>query len=438
MYFVDYCHQNNIGVILDWVPAHFPSDGHALGYFDGTYVYEHADPRKGFHPDWGTLIFNYGRPEVRNFLIANALFWLEKYHIDGLRIDAVASMLYLDYSRKQGEWVPNEYGGRENLEAIEFLKRLNEVVHEYFPNILMIAEESTAWPLVSGSVKDGGLGFDLKWNMGWMHDMLEYFSMDPLFRKDHQGKLTFAIYYVYSEKFLMPLSHDEIVHGKRSLIDKMPGDVWQKFANLRLLYGLMYGFPGKKLLFMGGEFGQWKEWNHDIQLDWNLLNYEPHKFLQKWVKDLNALYSAEPCLYEIDFHYAGFEWIDFHDAEKSIISFMRRAKNSDDYLIFVFNFTPVPRYNYRVGVSESGEYKEILNSDSTYYYGSNVGNNGSVIAEEVNWNNRPFSLNLTLPPLCVLVLKREKPPQITMVSTEETKVEDIEKDKAQIVKKSEK
>jgi len=407
MFFVDYCHQNNIGVILDWVPAHFPRDPHALGRFDGTSLYEHADPRQGEHPDWDTLIFNYGRNEVRNFLIGNALFWLEKYHVDGLRIDAVASMLYLDYSRKPGEWIPNRYGGRENLEAIEFLKHLNSIVHEKFPGVLTVAEESTAWPGVTMPLHYGGLGFDLKWNMGWMHDILEYFSKDPIHRKYHHNNLTFVLLYAFSERFLLPLSHDEVVHGKGSLLGKMPGDIWQKFANLRLLHGVMYGFPGKKLLFMGGEFGQWSEWNHDHSLEWHLLSYDMHAGIQRWVRDLNTFYRYEPALYEIDFHYSGFEWIDFHDVEGSIISFLRRGKNPDDVVVFVYNFTPVPRMNYRVGVPAARTYREVLNSDSAYYGGSNVGNSGAVAVEAIPFHNQTHSLLLKLPPLGVVVLKRE-------------------------------
>ncbi|MEK7267259.1 MAG: 1,4-alpha-glucan branching protein GlgB, partial [Nitrospirota bacterium] len=333
MYFIDKCHQNNIGVILDWVPAHFPKDAHGLGYFDGTALYEHADPRKSEHKDWGTLIFNYGRNEVRNFLISSALFWLEKYHIDGLRVDAVASMIYLDYSKKEGEWVPNVFGGRENLEAIDFLKRFNEIVHRQHPGILTIAEESTAWTGVSRPTHLGGLGFSLKWNMGWMHDILEYFSKDPVYRKHHHGNLTFSLLYAFTENFMLVLSHDEVVHGKSSMLGKMPGDMWQKFANLRLLYGFMYGHPGKKLLFMGGEFGQWDEWDFDHSLDWHLLQYEPHQKLKHYIRDLNRLYRIEPPLYEIDFDYSGFEWIDFHDTEQSVISFIRKGKRADDFLV---------------------------------------------------------------------------------------------------------
>lgn len=405
MYFVDQCHKNDIGVIMDWVPAHFPKDAHGLGFFDGTCLYEHEDPRKGEHKDWGTLIFNYGRNEVRNFLISNALFWIEKYHIDGLRVDAVASMLYLDYSRGPGEWIPNIYGGNENLEAIEFIKKFNEVVHQYHPGVLTIAEESTAWPMVSRPTYLGGLGFSMKWNMGWMHDTLEYFSKDPIFRKYHTNSLTFSLLYAFTENFILPFSHDEVVYGKKSMLDKMPGDIWQKFANLRALYGYMFGHPGKKLLFMGSEFGQWREWNFDDSLDWHLLEYNSHKGLQRFLIDLNKIYRSEPALYELDFDWQGFEWIDFHDSENSIISFIRKAKNPDDFLVFVFNLTPVPRFNYRIGVPKGGFYKEILNSDSKYYWGSNLGNSGGIRAEEISAHERPFSLNLTLPPLSALIFK---------------------------------
>ena len=405
MYFVDYCHQNNIGVILDWVPAHFPKDQYALAQFDGTHLYEHADPRKGEHQDWGTYIFNYGRKEVRNFLISNALFWVEKYHIDGLRIDAVASMLYLDYSRKKGEWIPNQYGGRENLDAIAFLKDTNRLIHQYYPGILTVAEESTAWPGVTTDIAYGGLGFSLKWNMGWMHDMLKYFSTDPLFRKDHHNNLTFALLYAFSERFLLPLSHDEVVHGKSSLLHKMPGDDWQKFSNLRLLYGLMYGFPGKKLLFMGGEFAQRDEWNHEKFLDWHLAQFPPHAGVQKWITDLNRVYRKESALHQVDFYYSGFEWIDFHDKASSVITFIRKSNDGKEKVIIICNFTPVPRQNYRIGVPDGGLYREILNSDSSYYEGSNVGNAGEIEAESISCHNRKFSLNLTLPPLACIFLK---------------------------------
>src|SRR3972149_2328048 len=386
MYFVDYMHQNGIGIILDWVPAHFPKDGHGLDRFDGTCLYEHGDPRKGEHQDWGTLIFNYGRNEVRNFLLSNALFWLDKYHIDGLRVDAVASMIYLDYSRQPGEWIPNQYGGNENLEAIDFLKRFNEVVHSTHPGVLTIAEESTAWTGVSRPTYLGGLGFSLKWNMGWMNDTLRYFSKDPIHRKYEHDNLTFSLLYAFTENFILVLSHDEVVHGKRSLLDKMPGDIPQRFANLRALYGYMYGHPGKKLLFMGGEIGQWWEWNHDESTHWHLLQHESHQGLQRYVRDLNRLYQSEPALYEVDFDYHGFEWIDFRDAEGSIISFVRRGKDPENFLVFVYNFTPVARMGYRVGVPKGGFYKEVMNSDSWSYWGGNMGNFGGIWANEMPWH----------------------------------------------------
>ena len=405
MYFVDYMHQNGIGIILDWVPAHFPKDGHGLARFDGTCLYEHADPRKGEHQDWGTLIFNYGRNEVRNFLLSNALFWLDKYHIDGLRVDAVASMIYLDYSRQPGEWIPNQYGGNENLEAIDFLKRFNEVLHSTHPGVLTIAEESTAWTGVSRPTYLGGLGFSLKWNMGWMNDTLRYFSKDPIHRKYEHDNLTFSLLYAFTENFILVLSHDEVVHGKRSLLDKMPGDFQQRFANLRALYGYMYGHPGKKLLFMGGEIGQWWEWNHYESVHWHLLQYESHHGLQRYVRDLNRLYQSEPALYEVDFDYHGFEWIDFRDAEGSIISFIRRGKNPEDFLVFVYNFTPVARMGYRVGVPKGGFYKEVMNSDSGSYWGGNMGNFGGIWADEMPWHGRAASLSLTIPPLSMVVMK---------------------------------
>ncbi len=407
MYFIDKCHQAGIGVILDWVPAHFPKDDFSLRFFDGTCLYEHEDPRKGEHRDWGTLIFNYGRNEVRSFLISSACFWLDKYHIDGLRVDAVASMLYLDYSRQDGEWVPNIYGGRENLEAIDFIKRFNEVVHLYWPGAVTVAEESTAWPGVSRPTYLGGLGFTMKWNMGWMHDILEYFTKDPIFRKYHHGNLTFSLLYAFTENFVLPLSHDEVVHGKRSLLDKMPGDLWQKFANLRALLGYMFGHPGKKLLFMGGEFGQWWEWDCNSSLQWHLLNEEGHRKLQQYVKDLNRIYKSEPALYEVDFHHEGFEWIDFSDTEQSIISFMRKARNDDNFLVFVCNFTPVPREDYLIGVPQKCFYREILNSDSAIYGGTNMGNLGGVMASENPVHERPYSISITLPPLSVLIFKPE-------------------------------
>ncbi len=407
MNFVDRCHQSGIGVILDWVPGHFPKDDHALRLFDGTCLYEHEDPRKGEHMDWGTLIFNYGRNEVRNFLISSAFFWLDRYHIDGLRVDAVASMLYLDYSRKDGEWVPNIYGGNENLEAIDFLKRFNEVTHLFFPGVMTIAEESTAWPGVSRPTYLGGLGFTMKWNMGWMHDTLEYFTKDPVFRKYHHNNLTFSLLYAFTENFILSLSHDEVVHGKRSLLEKMPGDEWRKFANLRALYGFMFGHPGKKLLFMGGEFGQRWEWDCNSSLQWELLEEGFHAGMKKYVRDLNFFYRTEPALYEVDYHHSGFEWIDFSDAEQSIVSFIRRAKKRENFLVFVCNFTPVPRQRYRIGVPEPGFYREVLNSDSEIYGGSNMGNLGGVEAVPNPIHGRPFSLELTLPPLSVLIFKRE-------------------------------
>jgi 1,4-alpha-glucan branching enzyme len=405
MYFVDSMHQAGVGVIIDWVPAHFPKDAHGLAYFDGTALYEYGDPLKGEQKDWGTLVFNYGRTEVANFLISNALFWLDKYHIDGLRVDAVASMLYLDYSRKPGEWTPNKFGGNENLEAVALIKRFNEIVHGRHPGVLTVAEESTAWPAVSRPTHLGGLGFSMKWNMGWMNDILRYFSDDPIFRKYHQNNLTFALLYAFTENFILVLSHDEVVYGKRSLLDKMPGDFWQKFANLRLLFSYMFAQPGKKLHFMGAEIGQWWEWNANSSLDWHLLQYEPHKKLQAFVKDLNDLYRSEPSMHEVDFTYEGFEWIDFSDYGRSIVSFIRKAKNPADFLVFVFNFTPVRRYNYRIGVPKGGFYREVLNSDSGLYWGSNTGNQGGRNADAIPWHRRPCSLNLDLPPLGALVFK---------------------------------
>ncbi len=404
-YLVDHCHQNGIGVIVDWVPAHFPKDGHSLVHFDGTSLYEHSDPRQGEHADWGTKIFNYGRNEVKNFLVANALFWMEKFHIDGIRVDAVASMLYLDYSRQEGEWIPNQYGGRENLDAINFLRELNEVIHAEYPGTLSIAEESTSFPAVSRPTYLGGLGFTLKWNMGWMNDILEYFSKDPVYRKYHHSNLTFALLYAFHENFVLVLSHDEVVHGKKSLLDKMPGDMWQKFANLRLLIGYMYSQPGKKLLFMGSEIGQWIEWDNDQSLDWHLLKFEQHKSLQTFFKDLNGIYREECALWETDFSDEGFEWIDFHDWEGSQVSFIRKGKKKSDYLICVFNFTPVPREDYRIGVPEQIYYKELMNSDSEFYGGSGMGNGGGVQAEPTPWQGRPYSISLTVPPLSALILK---------------------------------
>ncbi len=411
MYLIDYLHQKNIGVILDWVPSHFPSDQHGLSYFDGTNLYEHQDPKKGYHPEWKSYIFNYGRNEVRNFLISSALYWLDKYHIDGLRVDAVASMLYLDYARKQGEWIPNEYGGNEDLEAISFLKRLNEAVYENYPDVQTMAEESTAWPMVSKPTDRGGLGFGMKWNMGWMHDTLKYVAKNPIHKKFHHNQLTFSLWYAFSENFVLPLSHDEVVHGKKSLLGKMPGDEWQKFANLRLLFAYMYGHPGKKLIFMGGEIGQWKEWNHDEGLEWYILDYPSHRGIQNWIKDLNHLYTYDPALYDNDFSHECFEWINFGDYENSVISFMRTSKDRQDSLIFVLNFTPVPRYNYRLAMPGGGYYEEILNSDSERYWGSNIGNYGKVLSEPVPWDGKQFSINLSIPPLGAVILRpvRKKP-----------------------------
>ncbi|MBN1847032.1 MAG: 1,4-alpha-glucan branching protein GlgB [Deltaproteobacteria bacterium] len=405
MYLVNECHKEGLAVILDWVPAHFPKDSYALEYFDGTHLYEHADPRKGIQRDWDTLIFNYGRNEVRNFLVANALFWLEKYHIDGLRIDAVAAMLYLDYSRKDGEWIPNQYGGNENLEAIEFIKILNTKIYERFPGVMTIAEESTAWPGVSRPVHLGGLGFLFKWNMGWMHDMLTFMSKDPIHRRFHMEMLTFALLYAFHENFILPLSHDEVVHGKASLLSKMPGDDWQKFANLRLLLGYMYGEPGKKMLFMGGEFGQWWEWDHQQSLQWHLLEFEPHQGLQRYVKDLNRTYLSQPAMYENDFDPSGFEWIDFRDADSTVVSFIRKGKSPDDMLVFVFNFTPVPRIGYRIGVFKKGHYDTLINSDADDYGGSGFGLSSGIIADAIPWHGKPYSLDLDLPPLGMLLLK---------------------------------
>ena len=405
MYMIDYLHQNGIGVILDWVPSHFPSDEHGLSYFDGTYLYEHSDPKKGYHPEWNSYIFNYSRNEVRNFLISNAMFWLEKYHIDGLRVDAVASMLYLDYARSEGEWIPNKYGGREDLDAIFFLKRLNEAVYGTHPDIQTIAEESTAWPMVSRPTHLGGLGFGMKWNMGWMHDTLKYMSKEPIFRKYHHEQLTFSIWYAFSENFTLPLSHDEVVHGKGSLIGKMTGDEWQRNANLRLLFGYMYGHPGKKLIFMGNEFAQWKEWNHDESLEWHGLEYPYHQGVQRCVRDLNHLYRSEPALHELDFSTDGFEWIDFHAWEESTLSFIRKGSTTDDIILVVCNFTPALKYDYRVGVPRGGFWRELLNSDAEIYGGSGKGNKGGIHADPIPVQGREFSLSLTLPPLGILFFK---------------------------------
>jgi 1,4-alpha-glucan branching enzyme len=406
MYLIDCLHQRGIGVILDWVPSHFPNDVHGLGYFDGTHLYEHDDPRQGFHPDWGTFIFNFGRDEVRSFLISNALFWFDQYHIDGLRVDAVASMLYLDYARREGEWIPNRFGGRENLEAIDFLRQLNTTVYGEYPAAMMTAEESTAFPMVSRPTYLGGLGFGFKWNMGWMHDMLSYMSKDPIYRTYHHHNITFSLLYAFSENFILPFSHDEVVHGKGSMIGKMPGDDWRKFANLRVLYGFMGAHPGKKLLFMGSEFGQWGEWNHDISLDWHLLGHEPHRGLQRWVRDINTLYRAEPALYELDSDAAGFEWVDANDSQHSVVSFHRRSRSGDVVLV-ICNFTPMPQTNYRVGVPRRGEWLEIINSDAELYGGSGQGNGGSVTATPVPMHGQPYSVNITLPPLAMIAFKPE-------------------------------
>jgi 1,4-alpha-glucan branching enzyme len=404
MFLVDHLHQHGIGVILDWVPSHFPNDEHGLAYFDGTALYEHADPRQGYHPEWSSQIFNYGRHEVRAFLLSSALFWLDKYHIDGLRVDAVASMLYLDYARKEGEWIPNQYGGRENIAAIHFLRQLNEAVYRDFPDTQCIAEESTAWPMVSRPTWVGGLGFGMKWNMGWMHDTLDYFAHEPIHRKFHHDQITFSIWYAFHENFMLPISHDEVVHGKGSLIAKLPGDEWQRFANLRLLLGYMWAHPGKKLLFMGCEFGQSREWNHDTSLDWHLLQYGSHAGAQAWLRDLNGVYKTRPALFGRDFSNNGFEWVDCHDSDESIISFLRRGQNGEMMLV-VINATPVVRENYRVGVPVGGYWREVLNSDAPEYGGSGKGNSGGVNAEDYAYHGRPVSLQLCLPPLGMLFLE---------------------------------
>jgi 1,4-alpha-glucan branching enzyme len=407
MCLIDTLHQRGIGVILDWVPSHFPADEHGLAFFDGTHLYEHADPRQGYHPEWNSYIFNYGRKEVQSFLISNARFWLDRYHADGLRVDAVASMLYLDYARKDGEWIPNQYGGRENIEAINFLRRLNQEVYTSHPDVQTIAEESTSWPMVSRPTYVGGLGFGLKWDMGWMHDTLEYMRQDPIHRRYHHNKLTFRMIYAFHENFVLPLSHDEVVYGKGSLIGKMPGDDWQKFANLRALFGYMHAQPGKKLLFMAGEFGQWREWAHDASLDWHLLDYPPHAGTLRWVEELNRLYRTEPALHELDCDPAGFEWIDCGDADSSVVTLIRKAKSSSAVILVACNFTPVPRYNYRIGAPRGGFWQELLNSDAHQYGGSNMGNLGGVEAVPIGLHGRPYSLTITLPPLSVSFFKNQ-------------------------------
>jgi 1,4-alpha-glucan branching enzyme len=406
MFLVDTLHQHGIGVLMDWVPAHFPRDEHGLSYFDGTHLYEHADPRQREHRDWGTLIFNFGRWEVRNFLISNALFWIEQYHIDGLRMDAVASMLYLDYSREPGDWIPNKYGGRENLEAVEFVRLCNERVYAEHPGAVTVAEESTSWPMVSRPTYLGGLGFGFKWDMGWMNDTLRYMSKDPVHRRFHHNDLTFRMLYAFTENFILPLSHDEVVHGKGSLLGRMPGDDWQRFANLRLLLGYMYTQPGKKLLFMGGDIGQWSEWSHDTSIDWSLLAYDRHQGIQRWVRDLNHAYRGETALHALDCDAAGFEWIDCHDSDSSTLSYLRRGPRGE-LLAVVCNFTPVVRSRYQLGVPQGGFWRELLNSDSELYGGSNVGNGGGVVSEPSPSHGRPHRLTLTLPPLAVIVLKPE-------------------------------
>ena len=405
MAFVDAAHQAGIGIIMDWAPAHFPDDAYGLAWFDGTHLYDHEDPRLGYHPEWKSRIFNYGRVEVKNFLQNSALFWLDKYHIDGLRVDAVASMLYLDYGRKAGEWIPNQFGGNENLAAVSFLKELNVLVHQEHPGAVTIAEESTAWPGVSKPTYTGGLGFTFKWNMGWMHDMLDYFGKDAIHRKYHQNQITFGLLYAFHENFVLVLSHDEVVHGKKALLDKMPGDLWQRFANLRALYGYMYSHPGKNMLFMGGEFGQWWEWNHDDSLQWHLCQHESHAGLQRYVRDLNWLYRNEPALHQVDYDWTGFQWIDINDTENSVISFLRKARDPNNQVVCVCNFTPVPRYGYRIGVPSLGHYRELLNSDAEIYGGSNIGNGGGVMAEPISAHGFPSSILLTLPPLSVLCFK---------------------------------
>jgi 1,4-alpha-glucan branching enzyme len=408
MYFVDQCHANGIGVVVDWVPGHFPKDGHGLAFFDGSHLYEHADPRKGEHKEWGTLVFNYARHEVRNYLVANALFWFDKYHIDGIRVDAVASMIYLDYNREPGQWVKNQYGGRENIEAADFLRQMNHLLFSYFPGVLSIAEESTSWPMVSWPTYVGGLGFNLKWNMGWMHDMLDYFNMDPWFRQFHQNNLTFSMWYNHSENFMLALSHDEVVHGKSNMIGKMPGDEWQKFANMRCLYTYMFAHPGKKTLFMSMEFGQWSEWNVWGDLEWGLLDHPAHQKLKGFTAALNTLYKSEPALYTQDFAEPGFEWIDCSDNRHSVIAFIRRAKDSDEFVVVVCNFTPQPHAHYRVGVPKSGFYREIFNSDSREFGGSNMGNLGGKWSDDWGYHHRDYSIDMSLPPLATVILKLDR------------------------------
>ena len=436
MYLIDVLHQSGIGVILDWVPSHFPSDEFGLTYFDGTHLFEHQDPKKGYHPEWNSYIFNHGRYEVRAFLINSALFWLERYHADALRVDAVASMIYLDYARREGEWIPNIYGGKENLDAIYFIRRLNEVVYQEYPDVQTIAEESTSWTMVSRPAYVGGLGFGMKWNMGWMHDTLEYFSKDSVYRKFHQNLLTFNLWYAFFENFILPLSHDEVVYGKGSLLRKMPGDDWQKFANLRLLFGYMFGEPGKKLIFMGGEFGQWDEWYHEQSLGWDLLEYPAHQGVQKWVQDLNRFYREEPAMHQLDFSGAGFEWIDFHDADSSIIAFLRKPATGGDLIMVAANFTPVPRTNYRFGVPRAGTWQECLNSDAKIYGGSGYGNLGGLATSPIPSHGHNHSLSVTLPPLGIVFMKAEAPsrtedgepapgePLIGGPRTEDTETED--------------
>jgi 1,4-alpha-glucan branching enzyme len=415
MYLIDELHRNGIGVIFDWVAAHFPTDEHGLIFFDGTHLYEHADPRLGRHPDWHSAIFNYGSGQVRSFLVSNAVFWADRYHVDGLRVDAVASMLYRDYSRKEGEWIPNEHGGRENLEAITLLRRINDTLHDAYPDVRTIAEESTTWPGVSRPTTEGGLGFDMKWDMGWMHDTLEYLRHDPIHRKAHHDKLTFRMFYAFSENFVLPMSHDEVVHGKGSLIAKMPGDAWRQFATLRTLYGYMFAQPGKKLLFMGSELGQWREWDHERELDWALLEIPAHAALQRWVADLNRTYRRESALHRLDFAPDGFQWVDCDNAAQSVIGFIRRGTHPDDIVLAVCNFTPVPRQNYRVGVPRPGRWSELLNSDASDYAGSGLGNPGGVEAVSIRCHSLEYSMPLTLPPLSFILLKPDaSPPPLTL------------------------